>query len=164
MTPQDIIPLVNEAWKVSFARVGDNLKAISERGWGPLNRNLLLYKDIQNSMNRYEGVCFNERYNLPSTPLHSIIIPNSTKNSESTVSDFTPQHLQDKQMKPSLNPNIQKKKVIELNFTHGNSAMVLESLISFQDLQGARERIKQNKRKGEEVNQKISFVDSNVSF
>ena len=47
LTPQDSIPLVNEAWKVAFARVGNNLTAISEHGWGPLNRNLLLYKDLK---------------------------------------------------------------------------------------------------------------------
>ena len=36
--------------KASFARVDKNKQAIVERGWGPCNRNLLLYKEIQNAM------------------------------------------------------------------------------------------------------------------
>ena len=57
-------------------------------------------------------------------------------------------------MKVSLNLNIQEKKYGELNNTHGNSDKVLESLVSFQDIQDARERIKENK-KGEELNQTV---------
>ena len=118
LTPQDIIPLINEAWKVSFARVGNNnLRTTSERGWGPLNRNLLLHKDIQSSRSKYERFYFNP------------------KNSEGNINHLTPQYLQDTQIKPPLNPNIKKKKVIELNYTYSNSAMVLESFISFQDFQ-----------------------------
>jgi hypothetical protein len=49
LTGSDIIPLVNIAWDKSFANVTTNQKAIAERGWGPLNYNLLLHKEIQNS-------------------------------------------------------------------------------------------------------------------
>jgi hypothetical protein len=37
----DIMPLVNEAWGKSFARRESNKKAISARGWNPLNRGCL---------------------------------------------------------------------------------------------------------------------------
>ena len=37
ISPTDIIPLVNKAWDVSFARVEKNKKAIYERGWFPFN-------------------------------------------------------------------------------------------------------------------------------
>ena len=33
-------------------------KAISERGWGPCNRNPLLYKEIQNTMTKEDIVAF----------------------------------------------------------------------------------------------------------
>jgi len=41
LCPTDIITLINEAWAFFFARVSMNKNAIAERGWGPLNRNLL---------------------------------------------------------------------------------------------------------------------------
>ena len=50
IAPTDIIPLVNNAWDVSFARMEKNKKAIYERGWFPFNRNLLLHPDIRASM------------------------------------------------------------------------------------------------------------------
>jgi hypothetical protein len=42
----DIIPCVNKAWSNSFANIRTNKKAIAERGWGPLNRNLLTHPEI----------------------------------------------------------------------------------------------------------------------
>ena len=42
----DIIPLVKKAWVKSFARVESNKKAICARGWGPLNRALLLNPSV----------------------------------------------------------------------------------------------------------------------
>ena len=44
--PTDIIPLVNMAWKDSFAYVENSLKAIREGGWGPLNYCLLDHPDL----------------------------------------------------------------------------------------------------------------------
>ena len=46
VAPTDIIPIVNHAWDRSFAKIDTNKKAIAERGWGPLNRALLMDKDI----------------------------------------------------------------------------------------------------------------------
>jgi hypothetical protein len=54
LTGEDIIPLVNIAWRRSFANVGTNKKAIATRGWNPLNRNLLLHKEIQSGRNSCE--------------------------------------------------------------------------------------------------------------
>ena len=45
----DIIPIVNYAWQKSFANVANNLKAIADRGWGPLNRILLSHPEIISS-------------------------------------------------------------------------------------------------------------------
>jgi hypothetical protein len=44
--PSDIVPIVNNAWKQSFARVGPNKRAISRRGWQPLNRGLLQNPEV----------------------------------------------------------------------------------------------------------------------
>ena len=45
----DIIPIVNAAWKKSFAKTNSNLKAIRDRGWGPLNKVLLHHPEIRSS-------------------------------------------------------------------------------------------------------------------
>jgi len=62
----DIIPIINEAWTLSFARVQNNKKAISERGWGPLNRNLLLYKELLQTMTKADRETFKLPLNRPS--------------------------------------------------------------------------------------------------
>jgi hypothetical protein len=49
LSPTDIIPLVNRAWAASFATVDTNKKAIYDRGWYPLNRNLLLHTTLRAS-------------------------------------------------------------------------------------------------------------------
>ena len=46
LTQNNIIPIVNMAWQQSFGRVRTNKLAISIRGWGPLNRALLLHPEI----------------------------------------------------------------------------------------------------------------------
>ena len=46
LTRNDIIPIVNVAWQQSFAQVRTNKLSISIRGWGPLNRVLLLHPEI----------------------------------------------------------------------------------------------------------------------
>jgi hypothetical protein len=51
LSGEDIIPLVNKAWKYSFANKVTNRRAIAARGWFPLNRNLLLHKEIRISEN-----------------------------------------------------------------------------------------------------------------
>ncbi len=47
----DIVGLVSKAWKLSFARVNNNQKAVASRGWGPraLAYNALLHPEILTS-------------------------------------------------------------------------------------------------------------------
>ena len=44
---EDIVDLVSKAWDESLALVATNQKPVTERGWGPLNYNLLLHPEIQ---------------------------------------------------------------------------------------------------------------------
>ena len=46
ITRPDIIPIVNRAWKKSFAIVESNRKAIEQRGWNPPNMALLRHPSI----------------------------------------------------------------------------------------------------------------------
>jgi hypothetical protein len=56
LTGEDIVPLVNYAWDTTFANVRTNKKAIAVRGWNPLNRNLLLDKEICTTTNNCEKI------------------------------------------------------------------------------------------------------------
>ena len=44
----NVVLLVHQAWKESFAVKATNKKAIAERGWGPLNYILLDNKELAN--------------------------------------------------------------------------------------------------------------------
>jgi hypothetical protein len=44
--PTEVVPVCNKAWQQSFARVEPNERAVSRRGWDPLNRGLLKHPDI----------------------------------------------------------------------------------------------------------------------
>ena len=43
----DIVAIVRTAWETSFACNWTNLKAVAERGWGPLNYNCLKHLELQ---------------------------------------------------------------------------------------------------------------------
>jgi hypothetical protein len=45
----DIMGLVTYAWEHSFSRKESNKKAVAERGWGPLNYNILLHPEINSA-------------------------------------------------------------------------------------------------------------------
>ena len=44
---EDIVDVVSKPSDESFARIATDQKAVAERGWGPLNYNLLLHPEIQ---------------------------------------------------------------------------------------------------------------------
>jgi hypothetical protein len=48
----DIVGLVTHAWTKSFNRVQTNHKAIAERGWGPMNYNILLHPEVSRKMRK----------------------------------------------------------------------------------------------------------------
>ena len=48
------MPLINKAWKVSFARKAKNQQVITDICWYPLKYNLLLYLYIRATMTRVE--------------------------------------------------------------------------------------------------------------
>ena len=62
----DIIPLINALWGSSFGKTDSARKAIAERGWGPLNYNLLLHKHLQKTVTSDTGT-IGEKTNHDST-------------------------------------------------------------------------------------------------
>ena len=50
----EIMILINYAWSVSFTKISSNKKAISERGWNPLNQNIFLDTAVRVTMTKLE--------------------------------------------------------------------------------------------------------------
>ena len=48
--PHKIISIINYAWSKSFGKVKSNKKAISDRGWYPYNRNLMIDPSVRTSI------------------------------------------------------------------------------------------------------------------
>ena len=51
LLPTDIVPLINKAWVSSFSEVEPKKKSIAERGCFPYNQNLLMHKELRDTMN-----------------------------------------------------------------------------------------------------------------
>ena len=145
LTSTDIVRLFNKAWSASFARVSSNKKAIAERGWVPCNRNLLLYKKIQQTMTKDDTALFQRiqttydvltddfAFEVLPSPVESVAFQKS-HSGLTIISNIT-----DLPQKASSD-------VISLNYSSGNSAMVLETLISHHNINEARERNKKIKK------------------
>ena len=58
----DIVPLVRECFMTAFGNVESNRRVISDRGWAPYNRNLLLHPVIRATIT--EGMLEDEKMNL----------------------------------------------------------------------------------------------------
>jgi hypothetical protein len=102
--PTDIIIIINAAWNKSFADIKGNKEAIIQRGWFPLNRNLLLLPELRQTMtqedhdwermtqlypsNRIKNECNNKSKNtsLPTMREHSI---NSVSVTETPILNTT---------------------------------------------------------------------------
>ena len=78
----DIVPIVNYAWQRSFSNVENNLKAIADRGWGPLNRILLSHHEIISSKITPTEV---EENAITSASISDISFPNANKNDDKKV-------------------------------------------------------------------------------
>ena len=83
-----MVPLINKAWKKSFARVPKNRNAIANRGWNPLNRNLLLDPSIRATITDAEKENENDassRIHLPSSLNENIENNNETLSTSATT-------------------------------------------------------------------------------
>ena len=67
--PYEIIPLLNTAWGESFGRPISNKKAIADRGWNPLNRNILLDSTLRSTIAETEKDTESTRTLVPSSIL-----------------------------------------------------------------------------------------------
>ena len=137
LKPTELIPLINIAWNKSFARMSTNKQAIADRGWNPLNYNLLLNSELRATMTRREKLDEPSKVTLPPSmrPKQvNIVIPSSNNDTNISI-DATEDSTQQS----------------SLNFSNGFSADCITSLISNEQLMEARERIKSEKSEGEDL-------------
>ena len=166
--PYEIIPLVNHAWAQSFARPISNRKAIAERGWNPLNRNLLLNTTLRATMtndekqNEIGSVLIPKAVQFIPTPSTSLSATCTTlvttcttlattcttlatiTNAPSTPR-FDPAYIQISDSQPRE----------KMNYASGTAAFCLESIVKNSDLQNARERIKREQKIGKTISERI---------
>jgi len=106
LTRTDIIPIVNFAWEKSFNRVDTNLKAIRERGWGPLNRLLLTHPEIISSK--------------PSPAITSSLPRSTEPNIDTNIATPSP---------PAAPKNTNKVHIEDINFKTGYAGEVIRSIL-----------------------------------
>ena len=154
----DIIPLINRSWNSSFARIGKNRNAICERGWFPLNRNLLTMPEIRSTMTDKE-----REYEMSSDS--NIILPSlkqslsdlllNTAFSDSFDSATDNASITNDSSTASTIISSDKSKVPSLNFNTGTASFVLDAIVQQEDLLKARERIKREREDGQSVSEKL---------
>ena len=117
----DLMPIVNSAWKRSFRRVEKNRNAISDRGWCPLNKALLLDPDILASRSSKEK---SKEYNR----INEVVFPNNKNIEIGTNCGSVDNDTTSSQIIHNNLPN-------NLNFSSGMSGFCLQSILSQEMLQ-----------------------------
>ena len=138
---QEIIILVNYAWEQSFARIDCNRTAIVERGWFPLNRNLLLDKQLRSTMTTEEQ---------DEEAGEGVILPYTASDNYAIIDETAPTI--DVQYLPPVaahqKPNVQ----------NGMAAWCLDAIVANQDLMESRLRIKKNREDGQSMSEKLKNI------
>jgi len=144
IVPTDLMLIINIAWKKSFARKFKNQKAISDRGWNPLNRHLLLNMDLRATMTIKESTL---EYCID----HNIFLPNKTNDNQEDTTFTSTTTVTDFDSSSSHLPFVTE----ELNTSTGKAADCMNALISSKMIQETRERIKEDMNKGQFVKEQL---------
>jgi hypothetical protein len=143
----DIIPLVNYAWDLSFALVDSNKKAIWERGWCPLNRNLLLHPSLRETMTDID--IMNEQEEGLNPMLDKNLVGEYPSNSTTAEHERVPTMRTNTCNTPrrgaSNDDNLHHH---DINFSQGLSQYYIKQVIKKADLEAARASIENDKKDG----------------
>ena len=142
--PTNLMPLINIAWEKSFARIHQNKKAIVERGWNPLNYNLLTEPDLRATMTIGEKISEHNKIILPPSmePAN-----NSDSNHASFANSAT--------TTPHSSQETINSRQSLLNFATGVTAECLTVLVRSEQLMEARERIRKDKANGKDLETRL---------
>jgi len=151
----DLIPLINTAWKSSFARIDKNKNALADRGWNPLNQNLLLHEDLRATMTRREK---SAQYHIS----NDIIIPNfktrttaKSCNLSACTTETEASSSEESRSNHPLSSSTTAKPGDELNFSSGESLRCLKAMLSQDQLHAARERIRDDMNDGKSIKEQL---------
>ena len=112
------MPLINKAWNANFARKM-NLQVIADRGWNPLNYNILTVPEIQATMTKDEK-------RLELNPSDDIKLPKDVMKPNQQSSDFTDSTRNDNDDTNTITAATSDSEHLSLNFSTGVSAHLLE--------------------------------------
>ena len=139
--PYEVLNIVNQSFSASFGRVDTNKKAIAERGWGPMNRNLMTYPIIRATITK-------EEKEKEESVDGNIKLPTHKKNDPTDLA-----------IMPTFNPDLAVVPYIAdqqiLNFGKGTAAWCLDSMVMSHDLMAARERIRKSQIEGQTIKEKL---------
>jgi hypothetical protein len=138
----DIIPLVCRSFKPSFANRLTNKKALSERGWNPYNRNLLLDPTIRATITKEQL----ER------EIESGLFPNQTLSQNTTTN----------QQQQSNSTN-QISEVQGLNFSGGMAHYVSSVIMTEADRQSARDTAFKRKEQGQSLRDRVLSINHKMT-
>ena len=134
----DIIPLVNKAWDKSFARAMKNKAEISDRGWNPLNCNILTFPEIRATMTTQEI----DEENI-STSVTLLFKAQSVTDLTTDSPSFKTKYLIPTLPKPDLNLDV------------GEGSLCIDSLVRHEDLMKAKARIRKEQDDGKTLLEQI---------
>ena len=146
LQPTDLIPLINKAWDNSFAKVATNKKAIADRGWNPLNYNLLIIPEIRQTMTKEEQ---DQEMSSQEIFLPSKLISPTTYNDNTTVTEIETLFGSD------TSTTLEAPPFPKLNFSTGMSSFCLQAILSQEQLHEAREKIKIEQENGKNTIQRL---------
>jgi hypothetical protein len=151
----DIILIVNYGWSGSFANTTNNVKAILEQGWNPLNRMLLLHPDLRKTMTdrdlkeELESGLFpvnklKQQQQTQSTVSNiNSTIPTMRNNSNSTTNNEQELHLQSLLLANNL------------NMQGTTTKQYIKKLVKESDFEEAREQIIEDKKEGIDLQERL---------
>ena len=137
----EIMILVNYVWSVSFAKIPSNKKAMVERGWNPLNRNIVLDTAIRATMTKIEIKTEKESGIL----ILYTLIGNYAKLDES-LPTVDVQYLSQ-----NINPS-------KPNLKGGMATWCLDAVVQNDDLMASCKRIQRDGEEGQSVSEKLKQI------
>lgn len=160
--PTDIIPMVNYAWSGSFANLASNLEAIVERGWSPLNRNLLLHPLLRATMTKEEKAEEVVSACIPSKYLNEQHA-NNTNNNTLLCSYCTCSTTSNPHTSPTQERQQQTTPPTTYNFDNGFSSTILDKMVSQNDMNNSRKRNYDMKKIGSTLEHKLKLMSRKSS-
>ena len=124
--PHEIIGIINYSWSKSFGKVGANKKAISDRGWYPYNRNLMIGPSTRASVTKEEA-----RNEVLATS--TIILPTKAKEHSIFICNN-----QQPTFDPTYIENPVNEEIKEVNFATGMAEWCLDTIVQRHDPNEAR--------------------------